>query len=102
MALKYVWKSRTVRPFALAGGTFRRINSYEVSGERFGSPVAPYTVTRGRVEEPLTQGGWVVGTGLRFDVSVLKISPEVRYTRWTSLRFLPTQNQVEFLLGVMF
>ena len=51
----------------------------------------------------MTQGGWVVSGGVRMRAAgPLKITPEMRYTRWTSLRFFPTRNQVEFMLGVGF
>ena len=105
LAVKYVWQYGSVRPFALTGGSVRRINSFEGSQEQFAPGTStPYTLTQYRFEggRGLTQGGWVIGSGVRFDVSVVKISPEIRYTRWTSERLFPTQNQVEFLLGMMF
>ena len=109
LAVKYVWQYGGVRPFALTGGSIRWINSFEGSNEQFDpvtstpeDPHTPYSLTRFEGGEGLTQGGWVIGSGVRFDVSIIKISPEIRYTRWASHDFLPTQNQVEFLLGVMF
>ncbi len=103
LLLKYVWGRGTIRPFAAAGGALRRINSFgDQTTQQFIGVPPPGRVTQFRVQEQLTQSGWVVSSGVRFDASVLKISPEIRYTRWTSLRFLPTKNQVEFLLGVMF
>ena len=103
MLLKYAWTYRGARPFALAGGTFRRMNSFDRSEEIFFQSLGPLpSVFRTRQEEALTQGGWVIGSGVRFDFGMLKLSPEIRYTRWTSQRLFPTQNQVEFLFGVMF
>ena len=103
MLLKRLWLRGPVRPFAVAGGTFRRINSLESSTEHFTwgfNP--PYSVTREQFEYRLTEGGIVIGSGVRLAAWRLQVSPEIRYTRWTALRFQPTRNQVEFLVGVTF
>lgn len=105
LALKYVWELGTAKPFVLAGGSIRWINSFEGSLETFElvpNALEPYSLREYRIDDALAEGGWVLGSGMRFDVGILKISPEIRYTRWTSERFLPTRNQMEFLLGVMF
>ena len=58
---------------------------------------------RYRIEDPLTQGGIVFGGGMRIlTIEPLKLTPEIRYTRWRSMNFFPTENQVEFLLGLGF
>jgi hypothetical protein len=63
----------------------------------------PYSVSRYRIDQTLTQGGIASGVGaLVLSVGHLKITPEIRYTRWTSVRFLPTPNQVEILMGLGF
>lgn len=56
--------------------------------------------------------GWILGAGIRYDLRVLKISPELRYTRWNNDIFAykaangdqltGKQNQVEFLIGLTF
>jgi hypothetical protein len=103
MLLKRVWLRGPVRPFAVAGGAFRRINSMEGSTEQFTSGFdPPYSLSRYEVDYELTEGGIVVGSGVRLAAWRLQVSPEIRYTRWTALRFQPTQNQVEFLVGVTF
>lgn len=103
MLLKRVWLRGPVRPFVVAGGAFRRINSMEGSAEQFAAGLdPPYSVSRYEVDYQLTEGGIVIGSGVRLPAWRLQISPEIRYTRWTALRFQPTQNQVEFLVGVTF
>lgn len=103
MLLKRLWLRGPVRPFALAGGAFRRISSFAGSTETFaGGFQPPYSLSRYRVDAPLTEGGIVIGSGVRLAAWRIQISPEIRYTHWTALRFQPTQNQVEFLLGVTF
>jgi hypothetical protein len=50
----------------------------------------------------------VIGGGVGIHAPFLHISPEVRYTRWTSKHFgvsnllNSNQNQAEFLLGITF
>jgi hypothetical protein len=49
----------------------------------------------------------VIGGGVGIHALFLHISPEVRYTRWTSQHFTSfllnsNQNQAEFLLGITF
>lgn len=59
--------------------------------------------------ERSTHGG-VLGIGLEIHAAILRISPEIRYTRWGADRNLnPTllaihsnQNQVSFLVGIAF
>jgi hypothetical protein len=56
---------------------------------------------RYRINDPLTQGGTVFGAGIRFiTIGPLRVTPEIRYSRWTSPEFLPTRNQVELLVGL--
>jgi hypothetical protein len=103
MLLKHRW-DRRFHPFAALGGTFRRIEGFDTSVERFAYGLnPPYSVYRYRIDQPLTQGGIASGVGmLLLSVGHLEITPELRYTRWTSISFLPTQNQVEILMGLGF
>jgi hypothetical protein len=103
MLLKHRWERR-FHPFAALGGTFRRIEGFDASVETFAYGLnPPYSVSRYRIDQPLTQGGIASGVGmLLLSIGHLKITPELRYTRWTSISFLPTQNQVEILMGLGF
>ena len=56
-----------------------------------------------------TSRGFVLGAGISIKALVIRISPEVRYTRWGARHFLDpngglssNQNQAEFLLGITF
>ncbi len=101
LLLKYSFRQR-FHPFVDAGGTFRRIESVDESIENFFDGLEPPSVTRyHHLNYPLTQGGMVCGGGVRLKIAgVLKITPEIRYTRWTSKDLFPTRNQVEFLMGL--
>ena len=51
--------------------------------------------------------GLVFGVGIRYNLKLIKISPEIRYTRWDNEPFnLPNltsaRNQTEFLIGITF
>ncbi|MBI5281523.1 MAG: outer membrane beta-barrel protein [Candidatus Solibacter usitatus] len=56
--------------------------------------------------------GWVLGAGIRYNTKLIKISPELRYTRWGTDHFQVNAshgnslnsklNQVEFLVGITF
>jgi hypothetical protein len=56
--------------------------------------------------------GFVLGAGIRYDLKLIKISPELRWTRWGEAGFtLPNpatdflgtkRNQAEFLIGISF
>lgn len=53
----------------------------------------------------LTSSGLTVGGGVEFKVPVVRLSSDLRYTRWTQSDFtdvLPNANQVELLFGISF
>ena len=102
LLLKYPFVRGRYSPFMVAGGTFRRIQSFDGSTETFAYGFQPpYSVVRYRINDPLTQGGMAFGDGVRIiTMGPLKVTPAIRYTRWRSMDFLPTKNQGEFLLGL--
>ncbi|MDZ4797934.1 MAG: hypothetical protein SGI92_07210 [Bryobacteraceae bacterium] len=106
MLLRRGWRVGRGEPFGSAGGTFRVVPGFDAVSENFnGFPNLPQGVrtTYSGSDYSLVQGGWVAGGGVRFGLyRALKVTPELRYTRFTSGRMLPTQNQVEFLLGFGF
>ena len=78
-----------VKPYAEAGPIFRHVASE-----------AAY----------LSKGGFALGVGVDFKLLLLKVSPEIRYSRWggdktpspASINVPSRQNQAEFLIGVSF
>ncbi|MBL8209806.1 MAG: hypothetical protein JNK87_03805 [Bryobacterales bacterium] len=92
---KYYFAGRNavVRPFAGAGFAFRNVWTDDGRG-RFGNREVAST-------EPGV--GAVFGGGVAMKVWKLRLSPEVRYTRWGGYNFPVTNaNQVQALLGVTF
>jgi hypothetical protein len=105
MLLRRGWRVKAIEPFVSAGGTFRVIRGFDGVNESFnGFPNQPQGIrTKYSSDYSVVQGGWVGGGGVRFGLyRGLKVTPELRYTRFTSGRLLPTQNQVEFLVGFGF
>jgi hypothetical protein len=83
---KYRFRSAPASPYIGAGWSHRRLNDLL----RFNSGA----------------DGFVLAAGLRFNVLALKISPELRYTRWTGSDVQPgfraAPNQAELLVGFTF
>lgn len=96
------WHHRSL--FASAGATIRRTGDY-AQNYRF-VPLFPgfsTTETRSQVSnENRMLYGATVAAGYSKPWGRLRIEPEIRFTRWTALREVPRQNQVEFLLGISF
>ena len=100
LLLKYRFPSKVVRPFIDAGVAFSTLSDLKT------------TVTNvvaggsGTTKSPM---GFVMGAGLDIHLLIIHIAPEIRYTHWGSAAFVDplslvqgSQNQAEFLLGVLF
>jgi hypothetical protein len=89
---KYRLPSRgRAAPFAVGGASFQRNDIL-------------HAVQAGPAD---TTTGMVFGAGVEAKLSVIRLVPEIRYTRWTgdfSFRGanLVHRNQLEFLLGITF
>lgn len=83
-----------VAPYLAAGVTFNRLSGLKDLAELSDSSTA----------------GWVVGFGLEGRLPIVRISPEVRYTKWRSENLrntaggfgLSQTNQLEALVGITF
>jgi len=105
---KYRVPGEVFRPFVLAGFSYRRLASFE---QRVTTAGVSGSV---RVSDPpeLTKrssSGATVGGGIEASLPLIRVSAELRYTRWGSSSFrsalggLATQlNQADFLLGILF
>lgn len=97
---KYRFPGKIVRPFVDAGVAFSTLSDLKetVSGAVAG--------TSGTTKSPV---GFVMGGGIDIHLLIIHIDPEIRYTHWGSAAFVDplalvqgSQNQAEFLLGVVF
>jgi|DewCreStandDraft_4_1066084.scaffolds.fasta_scaffold16463_4 opacity protein-like surface antigen len=102
LSLRREMSSGSVRPFVGAGGVWTHCFR-DVSWTRVQGTVPPATTTFGSRSESDNLFGWTGSAGIRFRLPMgLKMTPEIRYTRWTAKRWLPSQNQVDLFLGIGF
>ncbi|GIU78382.1 MAG: hypothetical protein KatS3mg005_1620 [Bryobacteraceae bacterium] len=102
LSLRRELSSGPVRPFLGAGGVWTHCIR-DVSWTRVDRTVPPSATTFGSRSESDNLFGWTGSAGVRFRLPMgLKITPEIRYTRWTAKRWLPSQNQVDLFLGIGF
>ena len=106
--VKYRVPGELFRPFVSAGFSYRRLARFE---QRLSTGGISGTA---QVSEPpeLTNrstSGATVGGGIEVSVPLVRVSAELRYTRWGSSSFrsalsgLASQlNQADFLLGILF
>jgi opacity protein-like surface antigen len=91
---KYKFPSRIVRPYIDGGVAW---NTLQGVASSISSELKDSTTT-----------GIVLGAGVEIKALIIKISPEIRYTRWTSQAFTAAsllqlnQNQADFLVGITF
>jgi outer membrane protein W len=106
LLLKYRFAGKKfVRPYVDAGVAFDRLQGLT---DTVANTVGTLTNSASTGLKNSGTMGAVMGAGLDFHVLVLHISPEVRYTRWTSQHFnlanvlTSQQNQAEFMVGFTF
>jgi hypothetical protein len=86
-------RNAAVRPYASSGFAFRNIWFDDARSNRLGRQI--------NSTEPAV--GAVFAGGVNFKTWILKLSPEIRYTRWGGYNFPATNpNQVQALVGITF
>lgn len=103
LLLKYRFSGGVVRPFVDAGVSFTTLRGLTEVREFF---------TRNNLPDPLDdrfRAGFVLGGGIELKLAFLRISPEIRYTRWGWNNFRDVgsivrsrDNQADFLVGLTF
>jgi hypothetical protein len=100
LLMKYRAPGIVVRPFVEAGAAFNRWSGIKQIANLSGLT---------KSSQPVTGAGVVLGGGLEIHPPLVRISGEIRFTRWGAkdlsglgglLRF--NQNQAEFLIGISF
>ena len=101
-----------VGPFVAAGGAFRHISGIKQLRRTVNAGLAPVNLELNTPTEFNKENdiGFVFGGGVDFKVRRLRITPELRYTRWGSENFRDpvnallrtNRNQGDFLLGFSF
>jgi len=121
--LKWRYRNRRVRPFVDGGISLDHTSGMDgritrILHDSFGP--SPVIITREMFNSPVPAGlstrnrkGGVLGGGIEFRaVGPVRLTPELRYTRWASSQLVPfppypnmhgsNLNEVTFLLGIVF
>ena len=110
LLVKYRFPTRIVRPYVDAGVAWDTLSGLTdtVTQTIAPTPTSTRTTSTPAALQNTTTTGFVMGAGLDVHALVIHLSPEIRYTRWTSPHFNlngvlnSNQNQAEFLLGITF
>jgi len=107
LLVKKKFSSGPVRPFLDAGVNFDKISGLKQTIQS----VANISGSENLRTKDFTTG-FVAGVGIELRLLLLKVSPEIRYTRWGTEHFSQiiapgaflnsNQNQAEFLIGISF
>ena len=108
--LKYRLALPVVKPYIAAGYAPRMISGgIDFNGQNCNLTTGACTSSSGHSGTNWnTSHGLVLGGGVQMGFRSLRVSPEVRYTRWNAgaidvnehLSFQSTQNQIDVLLGI--
>jgi hypothetical protein len=103
LLFKYRFPGSAVRPFVVAGPSLSHISGLTIVGTVLNNRDDPEELRKDLV------AGAVVGAGIEIKALFLRISPEIRYTRWGSDAFVGPRdlfnsnpNQADFMLGITF
>ncbi len=109
MLAKYRAPGALFRPILLAGLSYRRLARFQQRTIAGGAATAVPTSDQPPEVAGRSTAGATLGGGVELRVPLIRISAEMRYTRWGSSSFrsavggLVSQlNQADFLLGIMF
>lgn len=100
--LKYTFGRRRVAPFADAGATLRHLGPFDGKGIQLDFYLQPQPtsvhIESGRdLDVAIT-----AGAGLRWRISVIDITSEIRFLHWTSQYYQPVQNRAMLMFGLTF
>ncbi len=107
LLLRYRLLEGPIAPYITAGPSFQLVTNITESSITI---LTPATVVSHPPPDRRVIAGFAAGAGLGFSLGPLRISPEVRYTRWAAENFNFTEsnhigtnlNQVQLLVVFMF
>ncbi len=112
---KYRFPGFLARPYVGVGASVHRLTDLREAASCAGSLCGAFTRTESDTPAALDKRGnigVILEGGLELRAIILRIAPELRYTRWNSSNFSLTgahgaylysnRNQVELLLGISF
>jgi len=111
LLLKYRLKAPIIHPYIDGGVAWDTLSglTQAVTNTLAGHPTSTSSTSNPAELTNNTTTGFVLGAGVSVKVLLIRISPEIRYTRWGAKHFLDpngglssNQNQAEFLVGITF
>ncbi|MDP3000372.1 MAG: outer membrane beta-barrel protein [Bryobacterales bacterium] len=93
---KYRFGRSFAKPYVEAGVSFNRLSDYLVPFKSLPSPPSDQPVGS------TTRTGLAVGAGIELKLSIVRISPGIRFSHWGDKLFVPSTNAADFLIGVSF
>jgi hypothetical protein len=107
---KYRFKGKIIHPYVSAGVAWDTLSGLTQTVTSVINNVTKTSSTSNPAElANTTTRGFVLGGGVEVKALVIRIAPEIRYTRWGARRFIDpaglvnsNQNQAEFLVGITF
>lgn len=110
LLLKYRLPGKVVHPYVAGGVAWDTLSGLKQAITSTVGSIATSTTTSNPPElGNSTSRGFVLGAGIGVKLLLIRISPELRYTRWGAKHFLDpngglssNQNQAEFLVGLTF
>lgn len=104
--LKYKLPAPVIKPFVEAGVAPRRITGTVTDSIEAFNPITPPSTNLASTNFARSSTGVVVGGGVQISLGRLRISPEARYTHWTSASangfagVSTSQQQVDLAVGI--
>jgi len=106
---KYRFPGVLLRPYIEAGLSFRRFAAFDQRTTLIGTPSQTSSTDQPPEVKGRAAAGATLGAGLELHLPVVRLSSEIRYTRWGSTSILATLgglttqlNQADLLLGITF
>jgi hypothetical protein len=111
LLVKRAFPIRLVKPFVEAGYAPRVMRgSLDTAGSFLATASGQFQSFSSHNRADFTSHGLVIGGGVGFGAGPLRLSPQVRYTRWNNApfgfsfpdgpSFVASQNQVDVLIGI--
>ena len=110
LLVKYRLPGKIIHPYVDGGVAWDTLSGVSQAVTKTVANVTTKNSTGNPVElGNTTTRGFVLGAGISVKALLIRVSPEIRYTRWGAQHFLDpngglssNQNQAEFLVGITF
>src|SRR5438046_4416979 len=99
LLVEYTFCKRKAAPFIRAGPTLRHLGSFDGKGIELDFYLQPQPASVHIETSRVLVVAITAGTGLKWRISIIYLTSEIRFLHRTSQYYKPIQNQEMFLLG---